>query len=456
MTKQFKLELEKLLAQNDVEIALKRLDAYCKNKNCHESDEYDVIILLQGRLARLKRDLQLEKIDNNYYESQLEDITRAVFRLINDIVDGESVTSSLPKTSKSTPFHDSIFDLIKERVKKLPDLFWPKKSAQSPLNNNTETTAPPEELGVDLNDGDFEPIMPPSSPAPTIEPESVPQENHTSDPKKVGGAESPFKKGKILYAIPEQMSLADSSRCLVRIAPDHITTDELEFGLKKEEKEIGKNESLKITQVMKVELVEANDLGNFDITARNSEEQPILPFGFTEWTFDVRSKRPGHHALLLRVSAKINIPSYGERAFDVAVLDRAVIVTTSAQAQQELSFTEQEIPDPSWDEEDEQAVINALELGRTDKALERIANFVQDKDRDFQTEVIMLQSRWNDNANQLAENLVTASDWDVLNNRIRHSIIKLLESLKLSYPIDGEGKSMDWKKEKEALANEVV
>ena len=203
---------------------------------------------------------------------------------------------------------------------------------------------------------------------------------------------------------------------------------------------------------MRVELEDAQQKDNFTITHRNSPEQPILPFTFTEWGFEVTPKRPGHYALLLRVIAKLNIPGFGERPFDVATLDRAIQVTATASAEEREPFTTQTIPDPTWDKDDQQAAEQALAAGRADKAIERLANFVQDKDQEFHLQLILLQGRWNDNTNQLQEGRIRAEDWDVVNNKVRFAVIQLMKKIQEAFPESGdEGGSIDWQKESDTL-----
>jgi len=244
-------------------------------------------------------------------------------------------------------------------------------------------------------------------------------------------------------------------RCRVRIAPAQISDDELFDGLLPEERSAAAKESIKITSVMKVALVEAQEGDNFDIVFRNNEEQPILPFMPTEWSFDVTPRRPGHYALLLRVTAKIQIPGFGERPFDVAVLDRAIQVNTTDEPSAQVDFQEQPIPDPEWDQEDERAVGHALLHGRVDLAIERIINFVQDKDTDFRDTLLLLQFRWNDNSNQLQNKLISATDWDRVNNQVRYAITQLLEELRQHFSPGSIASNMDWKKGEQLLREQL-
>lgn len=318
-------------------------------------------------------------------------------------------TTIPPRKSKAKPPTSSGAEPPEEELEKMA----PPPAADSGPKAST-TYVPP-------------PAPPPPAPAPTAPPPV-----------------SPFQKGKILYAIPATMALAQACRCRVRIAP--TTTDEAELmeGLTEKEKAAATREGLKITSVMKVELEEVGTVGNFTIVARNNVEQPILPFGFTEWGFDVTPQRPGHYALLLRVTAKVQVPGFGERPFDVAVLDRAIQVSTTDVPAAEIAFAEQPVPDPDWDDADDAAVLLALSQARLDLAIERITNFVQDKDREFQNTLVLLQGRWQDNTNQLQAGRIAAADWDIVNNKVRYAITDLVKQLRIAFPSQGTPGAMDW------------
>lgn len=309
---------------------------------------------------------------------------------------------------------------------------------------------PPEEVGIEPEmaapvEEEMEEMAPPDEEDDTIT-------KGGPVPSPAAPSENPFQAGHILYAIPEHMTLSEPTLCRVRIAPESIAEEKLRERLTEKEAEAAKTEGLQVTSMMRVELEDARQKDNFIITHRNSPEQPILPFTFTEWGFEVTPKRPGHYALLLRVIAKLNVPGFGERPFDVATLDRAIQVTATATADEEEPFTTQTVPDPTWDEEDQRATEQALAAGRADKAIERLANFVQDKDEEFHHQLILLQGRWSDNTNQLQEGRIRAEDWDVVNNKVRFAVVQLMKKIQEAFPESGEDSgTIDWQKETETL-----
>lgn len=268
---------------------------------------------------------------------------------------------------------------------------------------------------------------PPPSPRIIIKseeiiPSSIPQSSSPSQ------SLNPFQKGNILYAVPDQMKLEEKTRCTVRIAPEEIAKEILSEGLDEATAKAAKTEGIKLTQMMKVELLEAEQKGNFEIVNRNDDEQPVFPFGFTEWEFDVTPKRPGHYALLLRVTAKVVIPGFGEKGMNVAVLDRAIRVSTDGSVVT-ANFEKQSIPDPVWDATDTQAVHSFIAEGRTDKAIARMCNYVFDKNVELHASLLILQGRWNQNTNKLEEKMIRHEDWDIVNNQVRVSVLGILEDL---------------------------
>jgi hypothetical protein len=400
-------------------------------------------------------------LDQVQYQKRLNKSTHDLLLLVERLFtqQQQEQTSSPPPINSPAPtsplgskggVFGKVIDAFKDILPSKPQR--PSSGAGPPIPRRTGTkkSAPKKDREVESEKVPFEFEVPekeemsagapPPSPSPT--------------PAPAANVSSPFQKGKILYAIPDQMAMAAVCRCRVRIAPEQISEEELFAGLKPEERSAATKESIKITSVMKVALVEAQEGDNFDIISRNNEEQPIIPFMPTEWSFDVTPRRPGNYALLLRVTAKVQIPGYGERPFDVAVLDRAIQVNTDDAPTEKVTFSEQTIPDPDWDKEDEEAVTHALLHGRVDLAIERIINFVQDKDTDFRNTLLLLQFRWNDNSNQLQNKLISAADWDRVNNQVRYAITQLLEDLKKHFaPVVGEGK-LDWRsKEKLLLEN---
>ena len=426
-------QINQLLKADQLEEAIGELLRMADQSEARRS-----LLILRNRLKTLDHKKLHALIEEADWKRERQHIRRELLDILHDLDRDEAPAP----TTAPTPKGGGIFDRAVEMFRKR----WPKTKPSSrppsprfPSRHKDKGGSIPDRSTGSASGG-FEPPEDPAPPPPPA-PAPAPQEPSMTN---VGGVQNPFRQGKILYSIPPNMKLAEEVRCTIRIATKDIQNELLRAGLSEKEKEDATQEGIQITQVMKVELVEANAADpSFKIVARNSAEQPILPFMPTEWSFLVTPQRPGHYALLLRVTAKIMIPGFGERPFDVAVLDRAIQVTTTGEAVAE-EFTEQTIPDHSWDEADEQAVHQALLLGRVDRAIERIINFVQDKDNDFRDTLLLLQFRWNDNSNQLERQLITTSDWDKVNNQVRLAITKLLQQLRDQFKNPTIPEAVNW------------
>ncbi|MEL7250072.1 MAG: hypothetical protein AAFO03_16715 [Bacteroidota bacterium] len=417
-------------------------------------------LALRQRLAKLKT--EIAALDQQYEEAEISKEEHGSARVIlkRDLLEllrGIEQTYNRPSAPASAPTRprgggllDRALEAIRKRWQRPTrdnDIRPPSPRIPSKPKDLDDMAAGPVEEDFPMETAPPEEAMEGEPPPPTsAPPPQTPNAPAPTSPTEIGGVQNPFQAGKILYAIPPSMKLSEPVRCRIRIATQALQDSVLESGLSEEEKDNASREGIQITSVMKVELEEAHDQNSsFEIVARNTAEQPILPFMPTEWTFDVTPKRPGHYALLLRVTAKVQIPGFGERPFDVAVLDRAIQVTTTGKAVDLEAFEEQPIPDPSWDDADEEAVHQALRVGRVDRAIERIINFVQDKDSDFHNTLLLLQFRWSDNSNQLQQQLISANDWDVVNNRVRLSITKLLTELRQNFSSAVATTEVDWK-----------
>ncbi|WP_020539094.1 hypothetical protein [Lewinella cohaerens] len=450
------LQIRDLLEANKIEKAITALEHYFElfpNK-----EERQELKQIKTEYQKAEKEFGSGILNQVQYQKRLNwsisQLLKMVTRLFPKQQQQGQQQQSRPPTRTSPPskskggIFSKVIDAFKDLLPGNPMSSAPESSVPIPrrtgtpkdteVSNEIPSFEFPEEE-EEMSAGAPPPAPPPSIPSPVPTPAPTPE------------VSSPFQKGKILYAIPDQMAIATPSRCRVRIAPEQISNDELFAGLKPEERETAAKESIKITSVMKVALVEAQEGDNFDIVSRNNEEQPIFPFMPTEWSFDVTPRRPGHYALLLRVTAKVQVPGYGERPFDVAVLDRAIQVNTDDAPTAKVNFSEQPIPDPDWDNEDEEAVRHALLHGRVDLAIERIVNFVQDKDTDFRDTLLLLQFRWNDNSNQLQNKLISAADWDRVNNQVRHAITQLLTELKEHYAPEVAVANLDWRTEEKNL-----
>lgn len=126
-------------------------------------------------------------------------------------------------------------------------------------------------------------------------------------------------QGSILYRIPDQMQIGAWTECLVRIAFDanklveHIDLDE--------DVQI---DEIRISDVMRVELIDPDDDPPFSIRPIHQAEQFVDRDTFTEWMFRVKPLREGTFPLLLKVSV-IEIVLGKERLRQLVLTEEVMI-----------------------------------------------------------------------------------------------------------------------------------
>lgn len=135
-------------------------------------------------------------------------------------------------------------------------------------------------------------------------------------------AVSSKKEGKVLYHIPRMMQVNSWSKCTVRLAWEEII---LIKGLQipKDQIEI---ESIRLAEVMQVNLSESKGGTNFEIICPSKEEQFITEDEFTEWIYDVKPLTLGNFTLILKISL-IRMIEGQQRQKDI-VLKREVTTET--------------------------------------------------------------------------------------------------------------------------------
>lgn len=158
------------------------------------------------------------------------------------------------------------------------------------------------------------------------------------DPSQARSKIAPSKKarrGHVLHRIPNKMRHLEETRCVVRIALDDSTIIE-NIDLD----EHVQLQSVRISDLMQVELLDPADEPAFAIRSINTPEQFIDEDEYTEWQFFVKPLRTGTFPLLLKV-AVIELV-YGKERQREIVLEQAVdIVNVPTQEQVEFQSTGQ-------------------------------------------------------------------------------------------------------------------
>lgn len=129
------------------------------------------------------------------------------------------------------------------------------------------------------------------------------------------------KQGNILYQIPNEMQLEKDTKCVVRIAfNETILRKELDISREATIK------SIRVSNLMEVDLLDPLAAGNFEIRGLNEQEQIIDKEDFTQWLFYVKPKKEGRFPLLLKV-AVIEVLYGKERKKEISLEEIISVVT---------------------------------------------------------------------------------------------------------------------------------
>jgi hypothetical protein len=132
---------------------------------------------------------------------------------------------------------------------------------------------------------------------------------------------APKNNGRLLHNIPEHMPLQKESRCIVRIAFDD---DIIQLNLPASTDTI--IQTIRISEVMSVALLDFNETPCFAIRTVTEGEQFIDAGDYTQWIFLVKPLKSGHYPLTLKVTVMEKIDGK-ERKRDI-VLEKEIYIVT--------------------------------------------------------------------------------------------------------------------------------
>lgn len=127
--------------------------------------------------------------------------------------------------------------------------------------------------------------------------------------------------GHLLRRIPDQMQLHKRTKCVIRLA--HLREELLENYEMTADTII---KSVRVAEVMEVDLQDRNEVKAFEITTPNTKDQFLDEGYYTEWIFNVKPIKEGKHELTLVVSVLEEIRGK-ERRRDVVMEEVVTIVT---------------------------------------------------------------------------------------------------------------------------------
>jgi hypothetical protein len=196
----------------------------------------------------------------------------------------------------------------------------PKSSGAEAHENAAaiESSQQPEKEPPTLNPDLFENLPKPSGiyiPHDRYFEEAAPLPQQEAAPLEAPG------KGKVLYDIPENMTVNVQQKCIVRVGKNEaIVLDDDTFspGVK--------IETIPISKVMEVDMVDVSDPPRFNIKKISSVEQLVEDDSYSEWIFMVTPLTGGVYPLLLKVSV-IKIIDGKERRKELVYTQSVNIVT---------------------------------------------------------------------------------------------------------------------------------
>ncbi len=147
------------------------------------------------------------------------------------------------------------------------------------------------------------------------------QSLQVTDFSKVPGGNKKKRQGSLLYNIPDQMKVAQETKCVIRLAYDEdviITNIELQASVVLK--------TVRIAEVMQAELLDPTQDPAFSIRSLSSEEQFLEEEEYTEWIFYVTPLKTGIHPLLIKISV-LEIVQGKERVREIVWEEKVEIYT---------------------------------------------------------------------------------------------------------------------------------
>ncbi len=309
---------------------------------------------------------------------------------------------SFPRIAPSPRVKTSLIKTVFDKINPFKNLFKDKSVPYL----QTEAYSDPAFYSQSAGEGS-EPAEPLSMPNPFV-PEAPPAVMPAGVP---GGVTPPFAKspkGMVLYDIPDSMMVNRQHKCIVRIGENEaVVKDNDSFSPAMQ------IESITISGVMKVDLIDVSDPPRFIIKTINSAEQEVEAGSYTEWLFWVTPVGTGNFSLILKISILKMVD--GKEVRKELVFEKAVEI--SAEPQQQLtpamqSFVAAKPVQPALKE-----LLNEKNIKELNPPVAFISYAHKDKVYfDIFTEYLKSQSGWSIWTDR---NIEVGSDWY---QRIQQSI----------------------------------
>lgn len=127
-----------------------------------------------------------------------------------------------------------------------------------------------------------------------------------------------LRNGQIDYDIPGEMKLGQPTKCVVRIAGEEVSFDDIKISPTSE------HQAVKISDEMSVQLIDVQQGKDFSITSSSSPKQSILDGSYSEWIFYVKplKNKEGIYVLQLTITAYS-----GNKKKDIPILEKSICIT---------------------------------------------------------------------------------------------------------------------------------
>lgn len=238
-----------------------------------------------------------------------------------------------------------------------------------------------------------------------------------------GGSGESFY-GNMTYFLPEKLSFRQKKVCSVRIAKKEIAKFILTE--KYPSKEISE---IEINDLMIVKLEENANDKHLQINPLSTEEQIISDVSFSEWKFELIPKKTGFTSVILRIIMPKIIEGFGERYKDVLLLNKEIEITSSSigYGGEEKIMQFKNIFE--WTDSFRDDIYNFISENKTGKAITKLINFFQNHDLEVLNAIIIFQAQWNEGKNRCLLNLISQSDWMMLQTKINYGILEIIRNI---------------------------
>jgi hypothetical protein len=274
--------------------------------------------------------------------------------------------------------------------------------------------------------------------APAADPASIRQRiKVTVRPKHPKGApaaestppqtlEDQLQLGKLICQIPDQMRIGRDYSCEIRIAPAELAEEAFRRGLSPD---APAKDTLTISKVMMVELEESGNQASFRIKPESPVEQIVIAGDYTFWRYNILPLRAGEHRLLVKVTAKLNSPTYGERSRGLLVWKKLVEVATDFQTTQPGFTIVQDNRNGIY--LDAEHLKDLLGKARIETVIQQLKDFLRAFDRVLYNQLVLIEQRFRQARSHAISQSLTQEENSVWQARISRALLAVIDGINI-------------------------